>query len=199
VYIGGAGDPLTVAGRVAMLDARELLRAGPRAANDKIHPHHYWHTTDCPGGQIDDWVASGAGRPTLTWAPPPPPKMTGPSAAVATTPTGRGYILVGADGGVFTFGDAMFFGSLPGLGVTPNQSIVAAAITPSGGGYWLVAADGGVFAFGDAPSLGGLGGTHLNAPVTDFDSTPDGAGYWMAAADGGVFTFGTAAFLGAAA
>jgi hypothetical protein len=199
VYIGGAGDPLTVAGRVAMLDARELHRAGPRAANDKIHPHHYWHTTDCPGGQIDDWVASGAGRPTLTWAPPPPPKMTGPSAAVATTPTGRGYILVGADGGVFTFGDAMFFGSLPGLGVTPNQSIVAAAITPSGGGYWLVAADGGVFAFGDAPSLGGLGGTHLNAPVTDFDSTPDGAGYWMAAADGGVFTFGTAAFLGAAA
>ncbi len=36
---------------------------------------------------------------------------------VVPTADGKGYFLVGADGGVFTFGDAPFYGSLPGLGV----------------------------------------------------------------------------------
>ena len=29
----------------------------------------------------------------------------------------RGYWLLGSDGGIFTFGDAPFYGSLPGVGV----------------------------------------------------------------------------------
>ena len=33
------------------------------------------------------------------------------------TETGQGYWMVGRDGGVFTFGDAAYMGSLPGLGV----------------------------------------------------------------------------------
>ena len=40
----------------------------------------------------------------------------GTSKAVAPSPS-KGYWLVGADGGVFSFGDAQFYGSLPGLGV----------------------------------------------------------------------------------
>jgi hypothetical protein len=198
VYIAGEGDPLTDAAKQAWLDARELCRRGPRAANDKLHRHKDWHTTGCPGDPMSAWITAGAPAPQLAWTPPPPVQMAGPLAAMAAIPSGRGYILVGADGGVFTFGEALYFGSLPELGVVPNKPIVAAAVTPSGGGYWLAAADGGVFAFGDALYVGGLGGVALNQPVRDFDPTPSGGGYWMAATDAGVFAFGDAPFLGAA-
>jgi hypothetical protein len=35
---------------------------------------------------------------------------------MAATADGRGYWMVGSDGGVFSFGDAPFFGSLGGKG-----------------------------------------------------------------------------------
>lgn len=73
---------------------------------------------------------------------------------MASTPDGGGYWLVGADGGVFSFGDAGFYGSLPGEHVDPAAPITGVASTPDGGGYWLLGADGGVFAFGDAPFYG---------------------------------------------
>ena len=112
---------------------------------------------------------------------------------MAATPTG-GYWLVAADGGVFSFGDAAFHGSLGGVHL--NAPVVGMAATPDGGGYWLVAADGGVFSFGDAAFHGSLGGVHLNAPVVGMAATPDGGGYWLAAYDGGVFSFGDAPFEG---
>ena len=33
---------------------------------------------------------------------------------MATTPAGNGYWLVASDGGIFTFGDANFYGSMGG-------------------------------------------------------------------------------------
>jgi len=64
---------------------------------------------------------------------------------MASTPDGGGYWLVASDGGIFSFGDATFFGS---SGSTPlNEPIVGMHSTPDGGGYWLVASDGGIFAF----------------------------------------------------
>jgi hypothetical protein len=101
---------------------------------------------------------------------------------------------VGADGGVFAFGDAQFYGSLGGIHL--NQPIVGIAGTPDGEGYWLVGADGGVFAFGDAQFYGSLGGIHLNQPIVGIAGTPDGEGYWLVGADGGVFAFGDAQFFG---
>jgi ribosomal protein L24E len=71
---------------------------------------------------------------------------------MAATPTGKGYWFVAADGGVFTFGDAPFYGSMGGKPL--NKPIVGMAATPTGKGYWFVAADGGVFTFGDAPFYG---------------------------------------------
>ena len=66
-----------------------------------------------------------------------------PIVGMAATPDGGGYWLVASDGGIFTFGDAGFFGS---DGCEPlNQPIVGMAATPDGKGYWLVASDGGVF------------------------------------------------------
>jgi hypothetical protein len=70
---------------------------------------------------------------------------------------------VASDGGVFSFGDAAFYGSTGGTHL--NESIVAMAPTPDGRGYWLVASDGGVFSFGDAAFYGSTGGTHLNESI----------------------------------
>ena len=69
-----------------------------------------------------------------------------------------------ADGGIFTFGNAGFFGS---EGATHlNSPIVGMTSTPDGGGYWLVAADGGIFTFGNAGFFGSEGEAQLNSPVT---------------------------------
>jgi len=54
---------------------------------------------------------------------------------------------VAADGGVFAFGDARFFGSMGGQHL--NAPVVSMVAT-DGSGYFLAASDGGVFAFGDA-------------------------------------------------
>ena len=70
---------------------------------------------------------------------------------MAATPDGGGYWLVASDGGVFTFGDAGFYGSTGAIHL--NRPIVGMAATPDGGGYWLVASDGGIFTFGDARVL----------------------------------------------
>jgi hypothetical protein len=71
---------------------------------------------------------------------------------IAATPTGRGYWLIASDGGVFTYGDAGFFGSAANLRL--KAPIVGIAATASGKGYWLLGRDGGIFTFGDAPFLG---------------------------------------------
>ena len=112
-----------------------------------------------------------------------PCTSTSPSSAIAATSDGGGYWLVASDGGVFSFGDARFYGSLGAVHL--NQPVVGMAATPDGSGYWLVASDGGVFSFGDARFEGSLGATHLNAAVVGMASTGDGRGYWLTGADGG--------------
>jgi hypothetical protein len=86
--------------------------------------------------------------------------LNAPVVGMAATPDGGGYWLVASDGGVFTFGDAGFYGSEGGHPL--NKPIVGMAATPDGGGYWLVASDGGIFSFGDASFYGSEGGVPLN-------------------------------------
>jgi len=107
---------------------------------------------------------------------------------------GAGYRMVASDGGIFSFGDARFFGSTGNI--TLNQPIVGMATTRSGDGYWLVARDGGIFAFGDARFFGSTGGIHLTQPIVGIAATPSGNGYWLVARDGGIFAFGDARFFG---
>ena len=83
-----------------------------------------------------------------------------------STPDGNGYWLVGSDGGVFTFGDAAYFGSVPGLGVHASN-IVGMVRLADGAGYWLIGADGRVFAFGDAVALPGLSSPPAHPVVGD--------------------------------
>ncbi len=105
-----------------------------------------------------------------------------------------GYYLVASDGGVFSYGDAVFYGSTGSIHL--NQPVVGMAVVPGGGGYWLVASDGGIFSYGDATFYGSTGSMHLNQPVVGMAATPSGHGYWLVAADGGIFSYGDASFHG---
>src|SRR6185437_13805993 len=117
-----------------------------------------------------------------------------PAAPAPPVNATAGYWEVGADGGIFAFGNAQFYGSMGGKPL--NQPVVNIAATPDHQGYWEVATDGGVFAFGDAGFYGSMGGRPLNATIVDLVSTPDGKGYWEVGADGGIFAFGDAQFYG---
>ena len=71
-------------------------------------------------------------------------QLNRPVSGVASTPDGKGYWLVASDGGIFTFGDAGYFGSVPGQGISAQPPVVAMTRTPSGFGYWLVGSNGAV-------------------------------------------------------
>ncbi|HEY2300277.1 MAG TPA: hypothetical protein VGH66_00210 [Acidimicrobiales bacterium] len=62
-----------------------------------------------------------AGRPVgfgnANYFGSPSGHLNSPIVGMAATPTGKGYWLVASDGGIFTFGDAPFEGSLGGQGV----------------------------------------------------------------------------------
>lgn len=71
---------------------------------------------------------------------------TAPCIGGRITPTGKGYWLVGADGGVFAQGDAKFFGSA--FGKLTNEHIVGFDIAADGTGYILWSDQYHAFAFG---------------------------------------------------
>jgi hypothetical protein len=121
-------------------------------------------------------------------------RLAAPVVAMAASPDGEGYWLVGADGGVLAYGDAGYFGGTSARRL--YAPIVAMAPTPDGGGYWLVSMDGGIFTFGDARYYGSTGEKRLPVPIVGFAPTPDGKGYWLAGSHGEVYAFGDAGYYG---
>jgi hypothetical protein len=136
-------------------------------------------------------VVGGCGT-TATQSLPSPPAA--PVVGAAGTPDGLGSWLVASDGGIFSFGEAQFFGSTGAIRL--NQPIVGMAATPTGHGYWLVASDGGIFSFGDAQFFGSVAASPLARPVVGMATTASGRGYWLLTGEGGVFGFGDAASFG---
>jgi hypothetical protein len=122
------------------------------------------------------------------------PNVNGMSVLPMVAAINRGYWEVASDGGIFSFGDAAFHGSMGGIPL--DKPVVGMAATSDAAGYWEVASDGGLFAFGDAAYHGSMGGMPLNEPVVGMATTPDGLGYWEVASDGGIFSFGDATFFG---
>jgi hypothetical protein len=138
---------------------------------------------------------------------------------IAPTPDGKGYWMLGGDGGIFAFGDAGFYGSVPGvIGHGPSLPVVKMIPSASGHGYLMVGEDGGLYAFGDATYRGSLPGMGIAVPlpqlgpynpttrtlplnfpsttVSTMAATPDGGGYWIADSQGDVFPFGDAQYFG---
>lgn len=180
---------------------------GPAAGRGHEHPLPEAFAVQWDGGVgasfdrstvFDDAFPLWVNRPGSHPQPPPPAQggLVMPFVKLLGTRSGDGYWIIGADGGVETFGDAAFYGSMGGRHL--NAPVVSAAEHPSGKGYWLVAADGGVFAFGEAKAHGSLGHTHLARPIVDCAAHPSGDGYWLLGADGGVFSFGAAEYHGRA-
>jgi hypothetical protein len=77
-----------------------------------------------------------------------------PIVAMAPTPTDNGYWLCAADGGIFSYGDAKYFGS----GAATGLRFVGIIPTSTGKGYALAASNGRVLPFGDAPHYGDAAG-----------------------------------------
>jgi hypothetical protein len=169
----------------AMFDcgSDDYFSTAPRAGN---YLAARWNTAD---NAFLSSEPSEIGVPVPPSVPPPPPPPPPPQP-----PSSQGYWFVAADGGIFAFGDARFYGSTGSVQL--NQPIVGMATTPTGRGYWLVARDGGIFAFGDAAFYGSTGDLRLSQPIVGMAATPTGRGYWFVAADGGVFAFGDATFHG---
>ncbi|MHB8288794.1 MAG: Ig-like domain-containing protein [Acidimicrobiales bacterium] len=118
-----------------------------------------------------------------------PPKPGCSSTGVGSASFPGGYWLAGANGAVYSCGDAPFYGSLVTLGIKASHRIVGITATMDHKGYWLVASDGGVFSFGDAVFYGSMGGKKLNKPIVGIAASSSG-GYYEVASDGGIFAFG---------
>jgi uncharacterized protein YkwD len=109
---------------------------------------------------------------------------------MAATPTGRGYWLVAADGGMFAFGDAAFHGSTGGRRLP--HPIVGMARTGTGHGYWLLGRGGEVYPFGTARHHGAPTGFTAAALIL----SDSGSGYLIVTSNGGVLGYGDAAYYG---
>ena len=205
----GAGSPgrraligTSAAGRLAAAKSAAHSAAGHSAAGHSAATHSAaTHSPATHSPAVHSGAGHGPARSSRSAArvgrPRRGPAHPSPGAAHTIPLWGPGYRLAAADGGVFSFGNARFLGSMGATSLA--EPVVALATTPDGLGYWETAADGGVFAFGDARYMGGMGGHPILAPVVGMAANPDGSGYWLAAADGGIFTYGTAPFLGSLA
>ena len=184
-----------------------------------VKGHGEWpgQTSSCPGANVRSRIneilqRAGQGGSGVPQEPDPEPEPE-PSEPVfgnldheattdfAATSDGNGYWLLGGDGGVFTFGNAEFFGSVPGVTEddhTYYSPFVRIVPTADDDGYWLLARDGAVFTFGAAEFHGSMQSFSPmpEGPFMDLVPMANGKGYWILAADGGVFTFGDAEFHG---
>ena len=126
-------------------------------------------------------------------------------AALANYTYGQGYIEASSSGGVFTFGNALFYGSISS--VNPHQTaqswlgtpIIGVAEVPGGGGYWLAGNNGEVCGFGSATVWYYAGPPATNwcaqdqnpatvGTVVGIVADPNGQGYWLVNSAGDVYT-----------
>jgi hypothetical protein len=190
---GAHGPPITAGGLVWSIGGSSLYGLNP--ANGSVSQQvaigsqaNHFPTPAVGDGLLlaptSDQVVAFSGSAGMPGPPAPPPPA----------PPNSSYWLVASDGGIFSFGNAQFYGSTGGLVL--NKPVVGMAATSSGNGYWFVASDGGIFNYGGAPFHGSEGGKPLNTPIVGMAATPDGGGYWEVASDGGIFSFGDAQFFG---
>ena len=105
-------------------------------------------------------------------------RLNQPVLGMERTRSGKGYWLFASDGGVFTFGDAKFYGSAGSRHLT--SPVVAMQRTPAGNGYWMLAPDGDVLRVRRRPQATA---TSAAAPTTAAPArllvSPSGKGYWI--------------------
>lgn len=131
-----------------------------------VYPGSVWTqyispSTGSPGHYDISEIWSGwvpKGESVSDTGTPTERKLAAPIVAGFPTVTGNGYYLIGADGGVFTFGDAQLYPTSDGQDTLSKDKLTRPIVSgwAVAGGYFLVGADGGVFAFGSARFHGSL-------------------------------------------
>jgi Peptidase A4 family len=128
-----------------------------------------------------------------------PHHLVAPIVAIVPTENGKGYLMVGKDGGVFAFGNAHFAGSCASIGGCPAP-VVTVVPDATGNGYWMLLTNCDMVAFGDAPKITDTNCqsfAHANKlTATSAAATPSGKGYWVLLSNGTVFPEGNAMALG---
>jgi hypothetical protein len=76
-----------------------------------------------------------------------------------------GYWMVASDGGIFSFGNAQFYGSTGAIQLA--QPVVGMTTPANPSGYWMSASDGGIFSFGSAVFYGSVPAVFAAALGTD--------------------------------
>src|SRR5258705_129874 len=110
--------------------------------------------------------------------------LNAPIVGIAATHSHKGYWLLASDGGIFSYGDAHFYGSTGAMHL--NQPVVGISPTPSGRGIWLVASDGAIFTTGTARYAGGANGPNSSVEqAVGIARAPKGHGYWVAMSPSG--------------
>lgn len=115
------------------------------------------------------------------------------TVALVPTASGQGYWMINADGGVFTFGDAQFYGSLPQR--RPGVQNVVAAIRVGNTKYCMLESSGrtSCFAAGSIyeDSQPVTYGLHSD-PATTMIPSGDAQGWWVVSRKGKVSAYGSA-------
>ena len=126
---------------------------------------------------------------------------------VGIVPTANhgGYWLDASDGGVFSYGDTQFYGSIPGLGLHPAGSGLPNSLnrplwawcrltTTTATSWWPPTGESSPSVTLDRilPGIGGCSGAAV-AVMPD----ASGHGYWLVTATGNIYTFGDAPYFGA--
>ena len=113
----------------------------------------------------------------------------------ATGPAGPpGYSILNQGGGIYSFGDATYYGNL--IDHDYAGPAVGLAETPDGQGYNILTTSGAIYSFGNANYYGNLLDHHYPGPATALSHTPTGGGYAILNRSGGIYTFGDARYYG---
>ena len=113
---------------------------GPHLVASSVATQFAWNKLGQTNGRnVDISVTDGSWPGSITPVSPSKPVTVG----IAPTTDGKGYWIAAADGGVFAYGNAPFYGSLGGQKLSAPIIDIAAC----GSGYYLIGADGAVYAF----------------------------------------------------
>ena len=72
-----------------------------------------------------------------------------------SSPDAQGYTILSASGGVYAYGDGVYFGAPAGQSYFAGETADSMALDATDAGYWILATNANIYAYGDAPYLGG--------------------------------------------
>jgi hypothetical protein len=154
-----------------------------------------WYVSDLSGARLvagTDYVFAldPSGSFNGTYVGGEPDGETSFFVDYAPTSSGSsGYWMLDAAGHVYSFGDALNFGSSAG-------SAVAIAARRDGNGYWTTDAFGDVHGFGAAHADAGRPRLRAGELIATISGTPSGNGYWLFTNQGRAIGHGDARFVG---